>query len=275
MTTKRALAWFGFWVGVALLFTLGVWLFLGPQKALEFLGGYIVEKSLSIDNLFLFVLVFTSCGIKGEYQRRILNYGIIGAIVFRFLFVVAGIAIINTLDWMLYVFGAVLIYSGIKMIAKKEDTFCFADSKILRFVKRVIPVTDELQDEKFLVRVGKRLYATPLLAILLVIECTDIVFAVDSIPAVFAISTDPFIVYTSNVLAILGLRSMYFLLGNLHDKFWLVKYGVGLVLVFTGAKLGLAMFHVEIPILASLMTIFCVIGVSIWLSGVIKKPEHA
>lgn len=278
MSAKKALKWFLFWVGVALAFNVGVYFVMGQQKAMEFLGGYVIEKSLSIDNLFLFVMVFSSCGVKLEHQRRVLNYGIMGAILFRLVFVLLGVTIIDRLHWMLYVFGGLLIFSGIKMIAKKEDDFCFEDSKILKLVKRVIPVTDCLHGEKFVVRLedGKR-YATPLLAILLVIEFTDVIFAIDSIPAIFAISTDPFIVYSSNILAILGLRSMYFLLGNLHSKFWLVKYGVAAVLVFTGVKLGLLMFHIEIPIAVSLATIGSIIAASVLLSRFIPEPaaKHA
>ena len=274
MTTKRALAWFGFWVGCALIFNIGVYIFLGQTKALEFLGGYIIEKSLSIDNIFLFVLVFSSCGIKSEYQRRVLNYGIIGAVILRLIFIILGITIINMLHWVLYVFGALLIFSGIKMAIKKDDTFCFADSKILKLVKKIIPVTDELHDEKFFVKINKRRCATPLFAILLVIEATDIIFAIDSIPAIFAITTDPFIVYTSNIFAILGLRSMYFFLGHLHEKFWMVKYGGAIVLVYTGSQLALTMFHIVIPIMMSIIIIFAVIGTSILLSVLIKKREH-
>jgi tellurite resistance protein TerC len=272
MSTKRALAWFLFWVGVSIIFNVGVYLFMGEKKALEFLGGYVIEKSLSIDNLFLFVLVFSSCGIQSKYQRRVLNYGIMGAVVLRLIFVILGITIISMLHWMLYIFGGLLIISGIKMMIKKEETFCFADSKILRVVKKVIPVSDTLHGEKFFVSIDGKKIATPLLAVLIVIEATDIIFAIDSIPAIFAVTTDPFIVYTSNILAILGLRSMYFLLGNLHEKFWLVKYGVAIVLVYTGIKLCMLMFHIEIPIGISLATIFSVIGVSILLSRLISNP---
>lgn len=272
MSTKKALAWFGFWVGVSLLFNVMIYIFMGEQKALEFLGGYVIEQSLSLDNLFLFVLIFTSCGIKSEYQRRVLNYGIIGAAVLRMAFVLLGISIISMLHWVLYIFGGLLIFSGIRMMKKKEDTFSFEDSKILKLIKKVIPVTENLQGEKFFVKTDGRWFATPLLAILIVIEGTDIMFAIDSIPAVFAVSMDPFIVLTSNLLAILGLRSMYFLIGNLHEKFWMVNYGVAIVLIFTGLKLGLLLFNIEIPIGISLAAIGSIIAGSVLLSMFIKKP---
>ena len=274
MSTKKALKWFLFWIGVSLLFNLGVYLFMGEQKALEFLGGYVIEKSLSLDNLFLFVLVFTSCGVKSENQRRILNYGIIGAVVLRLIFVLLGITVISTLHWMLYIFGGLLIFSGIRMMIKKEDTFCMEDNKILKFFKKVIPVTENLHGEKFFVKMGGKLFATPLFAILMVIEATDIIFAIDSIPAVFAITTDPFIVFSSNMLAILGLRSMYFLIGNLHEKFWMMKYGVAIVLIFTGLKLGLLLFHIEIPIGVSLAVISAIIGGSVLMSMLLRNPAE-
>lgn len=275
MSTKKALSWFGFWVGIALLFNIGVYIFMGEQKAFEFLGGYIIEKSLSLDNLFLFILIFTSCGIKSEYQRRVLNYGIAGAIVLRLIFVLLGVTIISTLHWVLYIFGALLIFSGIKMMMKKEETFCMEDNKVFKCLKKVIPVTNDMHGEKFFVKIDSRRFATPLFAILIVIEATDIIFAIDSIPAVFAISTDPFIVFTSNILAVLGLRSMYFLIGNLQEKFWMMKYGVAAVLVFTGLKLALLMFNFEISIGVSLAVISAVIGGSILLSMLVRNPAAA
>ena len=273
MSTKRALAWLSVWVGVAVLFGLGLFFFVDKQKALEFFGGYVLEESLSIDNLFLFILVFSGFGIEPKYQRRVLNYGIIGAIIFRLIFVLLGVAIIDRFHWVLYVFGGILILSGARMMAKKEDATSFTDSKIIKLFRRFFPVTDGLRGEKFIVRENGRRMATPLLAILVLIEFTDIIFAVDSIPAVFSITTDPLIVYSSNILAILGLRSLYFLLGNLHEKFHLVKYGVALVLVYTGLKLVLLMFHIEVPIGLSLGIIFAIIGASIGLS-LLFAPKH-
>ncbi len=266
MSTKKALKWVMFWIGLALIFNAGIYLFMGKEHALEFLGGFVIEKSLSIDNLFLFIMVFSSFGIKQEYQRRVLNYGIVGALILRLIFVLLGVTIVNMFHWVLYVFGAILIISGVRMIFKNEDNNSVKDSKIIKVLGKIIPVTDKMEGDKFFVRKNKILYATPLFAVLILIEFTDIIFAVDSIPAIFSVTTDPFIVYTSNIFAILGLRSMYFVLGNLHEKFKYVKYGVALILVFTGIKLSVLMFDIKIPIELSLGIIFFVLASSIGLS---------
>lgn len=266
MSTKKALKWVGFWIGLALAFNAGIYLFMGKESALEFLGGFVIEKSLSIDNLFLFIMVFSSFGIKQEYQRRILNYGIIGALILRLIFVLLGVTIVNMFHWILYVFGAILIISGVRMIFKNEENDSVKDSKIIKVLGKIIPVTDKVEGDKFFVRKNKILYATPLFAVLILIEFTDIIFAVDSIPAIFSVTTDPFIVYTSNIFAIMGLRSMYFVLGNLHEKFKYVKYGVAMILVFTGVKLSVLMFDIKIPIELSLGIIFFILASSIILS---------
>lgn len=263
MSTKKALLWVAFWIGLALCFNVGIYFFMGKEKALEFLGGYIIEKSLSIDNLFLFIIVFSSFGIKPEYQRRVLNYGIAGALILRLIFVVLGVTIVNMFHWVLYVFGAILIISGIKMMFKHDENENFKESKIIKLLGKIIPITDKLEGEKFFVRKNKVLYATPLFAILILIEFTDIIFAIDSIPAVFSITTDVFIVYTSNMFAILGLRSMYFVLGKLHEKFKYVKYGVAVILTFTGIKLSILFFDIKIPIELSLGIIFTILAGSI------------
>ncbi len=276
MSTKKALLWVAFWIGLAMVFNVGVYIFMGQEKALEFLGGFVIEKSLSIDNLFLFIMVFSNFGIKPEYQRRVLNYGIAGALVLRLIFVLLGVTIINKFHWMLYIFGAILIFSGIKMMFGHEDNNA-KDSKIIKVLGKLIPVSDSLEGDRFFVRKNKVLYATPLFAVLIVIEFTDIIFAVDSIPAIFSITLDPFIVYTSNIFAIMGLRSMYFVLGNLHEKFKYVKYGVALILTFTGVKLSLLMFHIKIPVELSLVVIILIlalsIAVSVMINGKTKKVK--
>ncbi len=270
MSTKKALLWVAFWIGLALLFNAGVYLFMGQEKALEFLGGFVIEKSLSVDNLFLFIMVFSSFGIKPQYQRRVLNYGIAGALILRLIFVLLGVTIVNKFHWMLYIFGAILIISGIKMMFGQENNNV-KDSKILKLLGKIIPVSDTVEGDRFFVRKKNILYATPLFAVLILIEFTDIIFAVDSIPAIFSITTDPFIVYTSNIFAILGLRSMYFVLGNLHEKFKYVKYGVALILTFTGIKLLLLMVHVKIPVELSLVVIITILAASILTSVFINK----
>ncbi len=272
MSTKKALMWVAFWIGLALVFNAGVYFFMGQEKALEFLGGFVIEKSLSIDNLFLFIMVFSGFGIKPEYQRRVLNYGIAGALVLRLIFVLLGVTIVNKFHWMLYIFGAILIFSGIKMMFGNEDNNV-KDSRLIKVIGRLIPVSDSLEGDRFFVRKNKVLYATPLLAVLIVIEFTDIIFAVDSIPAIFSITLDPFIVYTSNIFAIMGLRSMYFVLGNLHEKFKYVKYGVALILTFTGLKLALLMFDVQIPVGLSLAVIISILTISIAASVMINVKK--
>jgi tellurite resistance protein TerC len=274
MSTQKALKRLLFWVGMALLFNAGIYFFEGPQKAMEFMGGYIIEQSLSLDNLFLFILIFTSFGIESKYQGRVLNYGIFGAIVLRLIFVVLGVTIVNKFHWMLYVFGLILIVSGIKMFVSDEESKDVKDSKLIGIVGRIIPVTKELHGEKFFIRINNILYATPLFAIIVLIEGSDILFAIDSIPAIFSITRDPFIVYTSNIFAILGLRNMYFLLEKLHNSFRFVKYGVAAILTFTGVKLSVLFFHFEISLPISLLTIFSLLAISILASIFIKeKPE--
>lgn len=239
---------------------------MGRDKALEFLGGYVLEQSLSIDNLFMFLLVFTSYGIKQHQQRRVLNYGIIGAALLRLVFILFGVAVVSLFHWVLYIFGFVLIISGMGIIFKDEADTDFRDKKILKLLGRFIPITDRLYGERFFVRKGRTLYATPLFAIIILIESTDIIFAIDSIPAIFSITTDVFIVFTSNIFAILGLRSLYFALGSLQKKFRYVKYGVAMILTFTGLKLVITAFGINIPVPASLGIIASILLVSIFLS---------
>lgn len=273
MGTKQALKWVIFWIALALIFNLGIFLTLGEQKALEFLGGYVIEKSLSLDNLFLFILVFSSFGINEKYQRRVLNYGIIGALILRLIFVVLGVAVVSKFSWILYIFGVVLIISGFKMMRNHEEEQDFKNNKLLKLLKKIIPVTDSLVGEKFFVKINNVLHATPLLAILVIIEGTDIIFAIDSIPAIFSITTDVFIVYTSNIFAILGLRSLYFLLASVNNTFKYVKYGVALILIFTGIKLSILMFHLHIPVALSVIIIFTILILSIIVSVMLKRRE--
>ncbi|AGK98305.1 TerC/Alx family metal homeostasis membrane protein [Clostridium pasteurianum] len=276
MSTKKILSRFLFWVAAAMIFNIGIYLFMGQVKALEFLGGYVIEQSLSMDNLFLFLIIFSSFGVKVEYQRRILNYGIFGAIILRLIFIILGVAIVDKFHWILYVFGIVLIISGIKMILKKEEDnqIDFKESKLIRVLNKIIPVKNNIEGEKFFVKEKGILYATPLFAILFFIEGSDILFAIDSIPAIFSISTDTFIVYSSNIFAILGLRNLYFLLEKLQESFKYVKYGVAVILTFTGIKLSILFFHIEISILISILAIVGILAISI-LASVFTKENGA
>lgn len=274
MSTKKSLLHLTFWFALALIFNIGIYVFMGQEKAVAFLGGYVIEQSLSLDNLFLFLLIFESFSLKPIYQKRVLTFGIIGAVILRFIFVMLGISIINEFHWMLYIFGILLLVSGVKMIFNHDEGGNPKDSKMLKILNKIIPVSDKLDGEKFFTRKNGILYATPLLAILILIEGSDIVFAIDSIPAIFSITTDPFIVYTSNIFAILGLRNLYFLLEKLHDNFAYVKYGVACILIFTGIKLSIAVFHIEISVLVSLTTIFIILLISIAASVFKRKKDE-
>jgi len=266
MTTRKTLLRVLFWVLLALCFNTGIYFFMGREKALEFLGGYVLEQSLSVDNLFMFLMLFTNYGIRPNQQRRVLSYGIIGAVVLRLAFILLGVAVVNVFHWVLYIFGLVLIISGMGIVFKDDTHSGFRDKKILNALGRVIPLTDRLYGERFFVRKGRTLYATPLFAIIILIELTDIIFAIDSIPAIFSITTDVFIVFSSNMFAILGLRSLYFALGSLQERFRYVKYGVAMILTFTGLKLLIMIFDIEIPVAASLGIIASILLVSILLS---------
>ena len=273
MGTKKAFLKLCYWGGLALIFNIGIYIFMGQQKAVEFLGGYIIEQSLSLDNLFLFLIIFKSFGIGPRFQNRILTYGIIGAIILRLVFIILGVSIINAFHWMLYVFGIALIISGIKMFSTNEKIKNFKESFLFKTLKRIMPVTDSLHGEKFFIFKNKRLYATPLFAILILIEGSDIIFAMDSIPAIFSITTDLFIVYTSNIFAILGLRNMYFLLERLQRSFILVKYAVALILIFTGVKLTLLFFNIDISVVYSLMVISSILVLSVIFSILVNANE--
>lgn len=275
MSIKRALSWVLFWISLAMAFNLGVYYYLGSEKALQFLGGYIIELSLSMDNLFVFLLVFSFYGIPPAYQKRVLTYGIMGAVVMRLIFIVLGIAVVNMFHWILYIFGLILIVSGIKMFSDNNNE-CqdFRKSRILKLLAKIIPVSPTLEGEKFFVRNKGVLYATPLLAILVLIEGSDLIFAIDSIPAIFSITTDPFIVYSSNIFAILGLRNMYFVLERLHHAFRYVKYGVGLILTFTGIKLSVLFFHIEIPLVLSIGIIIGILVLSILFSALLPDKKE-
>lgn len=274
MTTKKAVKNFLFWVGLALAFNLFIFFYFGQEKAVEFFGGYIIEQSLSLDNLFLFLVIFNSFGVTAHYQKRVLNYGIIGAIILRLVFVVLGVAIVSKFHWILYIFGLILIFSGIKIMVKGEEESDLKDSKVIRFMSRFIPFTENLDGEKFFTKKNGILHATPLLAMLIIIESSDIIFAIDSIPAIFSITTDAMIVYSSNIFAILGLRNLYFLIEKLNDKFKYVKVGVACILVFTGIKLAVLFFHVEISVILSVSIIFSILLLSIFISMIIPINEE-
>lgn len=267
-----SLRWVILWMSLALLFNVGVYYFYGAEKGIEFLAAYLIELSLSVDNLFVFITIFMSFGLSEHAQHRVLRWGIIGAVVMRFFFIFFGIKLISSFEWILYIFGAILIVSGVRMYNSRED--CAKDPHdkfILKVLKRVMPMTDGFVEEKFFVKRDKVLYATPLFAVLLLIETSDIVFAIDSVPAVFSVSTDLLIVYSSNIFAILGLRQLYFVLLHLHESFQYVKYGVATILIFTGVKMLGTVTGFHIDNLLSIAIIVSVLAFSIALSLIVSK----
>ena len=267
MRAKKAVKNFIFWVSISIVVNFIVFIIWGKESALEYLGGYVVELSLSVDNLFLFLMIFTSFNIPQEYQKRVLTYGIIGAMILRFIFIFLGITIINNFHFVTYIFSVILIFSGFKMMIKEDDDSTnYSDKKIVKFLKGIIPFTDEIEGEYFFIRKNNKLYATPLFLILLLIESSDIIFAMDSIPAIFSITTNAVIVYLSNIFAIIGLRSLYFILSKLNSMFNGIKYGVGCILIFTGIKLLLLFFNITIPTLLSLIIIVIILLISVLLS---------
>jgi len=275
MTFQRALAWSITWIGLSLLVALGIDYYSGSGPAQAFLTGYVLEKALSIDNLFVFFMIFSYFGVKREAQRRALNFGLLGVIVLRGILIFSGMALVKRFEWIMYCFGAIVIYTGFVMAFAGEHSFDPAKSRIVKFTSRLIPVSKGFHGSRFfIIEMGRRV-ATPLLLVVVVIELMDVLFAVDSIPAIFSVTRNPFIVYSSNILAVLGLRSLYFLLAKAHDAFRFVKQGVGLILWFIGIKMIVPAFwpNVVISNTLALGVVISVLLVSIVLSLMIKKPK--
>lgn len=276
MSLKKSIGNVLLWIVLAVCFNAGIFFFMGKVPAMEFFGGYVIEFSLSMDNLFLFLVLFGAFGVPPQYQRRVLNWGILAVVVLRFLFIFIGAEAVHRFHWLLYVFGAILVYSGIKLLVnKEEEEKDHKNSKIMQVMKRFIPVTDTVENDRFFTRVNGVLHATPLFAVLVVMNLLDIVFAMDSIPAIFAVSTNTFIIYMSNLFAVMGLRSLYFVLERLSHLFRYLKQGVAAILVFTGVKLCILIFRLEIPILLSVSVIFGILGISILVSVLATRREQA
>lgn len=270
---KEALLWSLFWIVLSLIFCIGIYYYKGAGTALQFLTGYIVEKSLSIDNIFVFLMIFTYFRVSPLYQHKVLFYGIIGALVFRVIFIFAGVALIENFHWVIYIFGTFLIFTGFKMISEKNKEIHPEKNPLIKLFRKFFPVTNQYSGSKFFVRIDSKLYATPLFIVVLVVETTDIIFAVDSIPAVLAITNDPFIVYTSNVMAILGLRALYFALSASMQLFHYIHYGLSVILVFIGTKMIISGFDIKIPIQITLLLIGIILLVSIVASIVFPKRK--
>jgi len=262
---KEALIWSGVWISLALAFNAFVYFTRGSGPALEFLAGYLIEEALSVDNLFVFLLIFSYFRVPSIVQHKVLFWGILGALLMRALFIVAGISLIEKFHWIIYVFGAFLIYTGIRMVTEQGKEIHPERNPVLRLFRRLVPVTETYVEDRFFVMKGARRFATPLFIVLLMVETTDLIFAVDSIPAILAITRDPFIVYTSNVFAILGLRSLFFALAGLMKLFRYLNYGLCFILVFVGLKMLLAEFF-KIPIVVALGVIIAILGASILVS---------
>jgi len=270
---REALTWTVAWVSLAMLFNLGVWYYMGPTKALEFFTGYIIEESLSVDNLFVFIMIFSYFNVPRALQPKILKWGIIGALIMRAIFILLGIELIERFHWMVYIFGAILIYTGFKMAFGGEEKIEPEKNPLVRLARRFIPITKRNVGDKFFIKRRGIWAATPLFLTLIVVESSDLIFAVDSIPAVLAVTHDPFIVYSSNVFAIMGLRSLYYLLAHVMEMFAYLKLGVSCILVFVGAKM-LLVDIVEIPLLLSLGVIIGTLTISILTSIFIAKKPH-
>ena len=274
VTLKEALVWSGVWIALALLFNLGVYAWYGPQPALAFLTGYLIEKSLSVDNIFVFALIFSYFKVPAHYQHKVLFWGILGALVMRAFFIFAGISLLQQLHWIIYVFGALLIFTGIKMVTEKDKEIHPEKNPVLKLFHRLMPVTEHYQGDRFFVKQAGHYAATPLFIVLLVVETTDVIFAVDSIPAILAITVDPLIVYTSNVFAILGLRALYFALAGVIGLFHYLHYGLSAILVFVGAKMLLADIY-KLPVGVALSVVAGILLIAVVASVVRPRQGEA
>ncbi|RIK37672.1 MAG: hypothetical protein DCC58_17655 [Chloroflexi bacterium] len=273
LSVREAALWTAGWMSLALLFNIGVFYWSGAERGLEFTAGYLVELALSVDNMFVFALIFAAFTVPAAYQHRVLFWGILGALVMRFIFIMLGAQLLHSFHWIIYVFGGFLVLTGFKILMKRDEHPDLSKNVALRLFRRFVPMTHEYHEQRFTIVKDGRRFATPLLAVLVLVEATDLVFAIDSVPAVFAVTKDPFIVYTSNVFAILGLRSLYFLLAGVMDRFHYLKVGLGAILIFVGAKMALSDVY-KMPIAISLGVIVVVLAVSI-VASLLRKPEEA
>lgn len=280
MTMKQAAAWSLVWVTLSLLFCAAFWWYLASTEgravadpqALAFLTGYLIEKALAVDNVFVWLMLFSYFAVPASLQRRVLVYGVLGAIILRTIMIFAGSWLITQFEWLLYVFGAFLLFTGIKMALAKEDETGIGEKPLVKWIRGHLRMTDKIESEHFFVRQNGLLFATPLLLVLILVELSDVIFAVDSIPAIFAVTTDPFIVLTSNLFAILGLRAMYFLLAGAAERFSMLKYGLSVILVFIGIKMLIVDFY-HIPIAISLGVVFGILIVTLIINTWVNRQH--
>jgi tellurite resistance protein TerC len=273
VSVKEALTWTAVWITLSMLFNLFVYSYFGKDKALEFFTAYLVEKSLSVDNIFVMIMIFSYFSVPDSYQHKVLFWGILGALVMRVIFIFAGIELIHKFHWLIYVFGSFLVFTGIRMVVGDDKPVNLEQNPLVRLVRRVLPVTGSFEGDKFFVKKDHKTWATPLFLVVVLIEGTDLIFAVDSIPAIIAISDDPFIVYTSNVFAILGLRSLYFALAGIEKYFKYLKYGLATILVFVGIKMCIVDFY-KIPVEISLIVISFLLAIAMIASVLIRKSDE-
>ncbi|EOZ5144445.1 TerC family protein [Klebsiella pneumoniae] len=280
MTMKQAAGWSILWVTLSLLFNAAFWWYLvqtqgravADPQALAFLTGYLIEKALAVDNVFVWLMLFSYFAVPPALQRRVLVYGVLGAIVLRTIMIFAGSWLISQFDWLLYVFGAFLLFTGVKMALAKEDDSGIGDKPLVRWIRSHLRMTDKIESERFFTRKNGVLFATPLLLVLILVELSDAIFAVDSIPAIFAVTTDPFIVLTSNLFAILGLRAMYFLLAGVAERFSMLKYGLSVILVFIGVKMLIVDFY-HIPVAISLGVVGGILAVTLLINAWVNRQH--
>ena len=280
MTMKQAAGWSILWVTLSLLFNAAFWWYLvqtqgravADPQALAFLTGYLIEKALAVDNVFVWLMLFSYFAVPPALQRRVLVYGVLGAIVLRTIMIFAGSWLISQFDWLLYVFGAFLLFTGVKMALAKEDDSGIGDKPLVRWIRSHLRMTDKIESERFFTRKNGVLFATPLLLVLILVELSDVIFAVDSIPAIFAVTTDPFIVLTSNLFAILGLRAMYFLLAGVAERFSMLKYGLSVILVFIGVKMLIVDFY-HIPGAISLGVVGGILAVTLLINAWVNRQH--
>ena len=280
MTMKQAAGWSLLWVTLSLLFNAAFWWYLvqtqgravADPQALAFLTGYLIEKALAVDNVFVWLMLFSYFAVPPALQRRVLVYGVLGAIVLRTIMIFAGSWLISQFDWLLYVFGAFLLFTGVKMALAKEDDSGIGDKPLVRWIRSHLRMTDKIESERFFTRKNGVLFATPLLLVLILVELSDVIFAVDSIPAIFVVTTDPFIVLTSNLFAILGLRAMYFLLAGVAERFSMLKYGLSVILVFIGVKMLIVDFY-HIPVAISLGVVGGILAVTLLINAWVNRQH--
>lgn len=273
ISIKESLIWTGIWIAQAVIFGIGIYYFMGPQSSLDYFTGYLIEKSLSVDNIFVFLLIFTYFGVDSIYQHRVLFWGIFGALVFRLIFIFLGVALLEQFHWIIYVFGAFLVFTGIKLGLEKDKEIHPERNPVLKLVRRLVPITKSFHGPDFFIKRGKRIIATPMFVVLVVIETTDVVFALDSIPAIMAITRDTFLIYSCNAFAILGLRALYFALSGVMRLFHYLHYGLAFILVFIGVKMLIESL-IHIPTLYTLGVIVVTLTISVIFSIMYPKEEE-